>query len=183
MKARIRDIIPMGPESVLTLSVSSPAGEYEEMSGKDLELVLKPYRERRSLDSNSYFHCLADKLRQKLGISLAECKNHLIASYGQVEYIDDVPMIYKTNAPPDYMIQLETPHTWLAKTDAEGNYFYRVYRGSHTYDTAEMSKLIDGTIEECKSQGIETATPDELARMMSAWESKYGRKERPEKAG
>lgn len=176
MKAKIRDIIPMGQESVLTLSVGSPAGDYEEMVGKDLELVLRPYRGLRSLDANAYFHVLCDRLRQKLGMTMAECKNHLISSYGQVWYVDDVPIIYKTNAPPEVMIQQEEPHTWLVKTNEEGQYFYRVYRGTHTYDTAEMSKLIDGTIQECKAQGIETATPDELAKMMSAWETKYGKR-------
>lgn len=46
---------------------------------------------------------------------------------------------------------------------------YRTYlmlRGSHTYDTKEMSVLINGLVEECKEQGIETLTPDELRRMM-----------------
>lgn len=49
---------------------------------------------------------------------------------------------------------------------------YRVYlllRGSHTYNTQEMSRLIDGTIQDAKEQGIETATPDELRRMKEQW--------------
>ena len=49
---------------------------------------------------------------------------------------------------------------------------YRVYvvmRGSHTYDTKEMSRLIDGTVQEAKEHGIETLPPDELERMMSTW--------------
>ena len=49
---------------------------------------------------------------------------------------------------------------------------YRVYlllRGSHTYNTAEMSSLIDGTVQDAKEQGIETATPDELERMKQQW--------------
>ena len=49
---------------------------------------------------------------------------------------------------------------------------YRVYyvmRGSHTYNTAEMSRLIDGTVSEAKALGIETLSPDELERMKQAW--------------
>lgn len=138
---------------------------------------VKQHRERRSLDSNSYFHVLCDKLRQKLGISMARCKNHLIADYGQIQYIDgDEPMIYKTNAPEDYMMELETIHSRLVKVSEENGrevYFYRIYRGSHTYNSLEMSRLIDGTIEECKGQGIETATPAEIARMMALWEKKH----------
>lgn len=133
---------------------------------------------KRSLDSNAYFHVLADKLRQKLGISLARCKNHLIADYGQILYLGDEPMIYKTNAPEEYMMELETLHTKCVKVTTENGrevFFYRVYRGSHEYNTEEMSRLINGTVEECKAQGIETATPDEIARMQALWESRYGK--------
>ncbi len=137
---------------------------------------------KRSLDSNAYFHVLCDKLRQKLGMSLARCKNHLIADYGQIEYIDEEctePMIYKTNAPEDYMMELETLHTKCVKVTEENGktvYFYRVYRGSHTYNTTEMAHLIDGTVAECKEQGIETATPDEIARMQALWEQRGAKK-------
>lgn len=135
---------------------------------------------KRSLDSNAYFHVLADKLRQKLGISMARCKNHLIADYGQILYLGDEPMIYKTNAPEDYMMELETLHTKCVKVTTENGrevFFYRVYRGSHEYNTEEMAKLINGTVEECKAQGIETATPEELARMQALWESRYAKRE------
>ena len=133
---------------------------------------------KRSLDSNAYFHVLCDKLRQKLNISMARCKNHLIADYGQIEYIDEEPMIYKTNAPEDYMMELETIHTKCVKVSEENGhpiFFYRIYRGTHTYNTEEMAKLIKGTVEECKAQDIETATPEEIAHMQALWEQKYGK--------
>ena len=126
----------------------------DKITGKPLELIrylsqvdvdskwdLQTHKERRSLDSNSYFHVLCDKLRQKLGISMARCKNHLIADYGQVMYINDEPMIYKTNAPEDYMLELETLHTKCVKVTEENGkevFFYRLYRGSSTYNSAEM---------------------------------------------
>ena len=139
---------------------------------------LVPHKElkKRSLDSNAYFHVLCDKLRQKLNISMARCKNHLIADYGQFEYIGDEPMVYKTNAPDDYMMELETLHSKcikVAKENGKDVYFYRIYRGSHTYNTEEMSKLIRGTAEECQLQGIEVATPDEIAKMQELWGLKY----------
>lgn len=134
-------------------------------------------KKHRSLDSNAYFHVLCDKLRQKLGISMARCKNHLIADYGQVYYLaDDSPMIYKTNAPEDYMMELETIHTKCVKVTKENDkdvFFYRVYRGSHTYNTAEMAALIKGTVEECNAQGITTATPAEIEQMQALWGKKY----------
>lgn len=148
--------------------MSVRAAALEEFREQELDVEIKRHRPHRSLSANAYFHVLCDKLRQALEMSMAECKNHLITSYGQVEYIGDQQAIVKTNIEPDKMAQAEYLHAALVKIDADGVYFYRVYRGSHTYNSAEMSKLIDGTVEECKAQGIETASPDEIARMIAA---------------
>ncbi len=133
----------------------------------------------RSMDSNRYFHKLCDELRQKLGISMTHCKNNLITSYGQIQYISDgEPMIYKTNAPVEYMREFEPVHTKCVKITEENGkpvFFYMIYRGSRTYSTDEMSKLIKGTISECELQGIKTASPDELAHMQELWKAKYER--------
>lgn len=141
------------------------------------DLTLHKDKRKRSLDSNAYFHVLCDQLRQKLGMSMARCKNHLISEYGQIFYLDDgSPMIYKSNAPEEFMIEQETIHSKCVKIVRENDkdvYFYRIYRGSHTYDTSEMSQLIKGTIMECEQQGIQTATPEELAHMAMLWEQKY----------
>lgn len=165
----------------------------DKITGKPLDIIaflmasenkeqiydLSPHKavKPRSLDSNAYFHVLCDKLRQKLNISMARCKNHLIASYGQILYLEDQPMIYKTNAPEEYMMELETIHTKCVKVIEENGkdvFFYRVYRPSHEYNSAEFAKLLEGTISECKLQGIETATPDEIKHMQMLWEQKHG---------
>lgn len=41
--------------------------------------------------------------------------------------------------------------------------------GSSTYDTAQMSRLIDLIVQDCREQGIETLPPDKLAGMMEEW--------------
>ena len=48
-----------------------------------------------------------------------------------------------------------------------------VMRGSHTYNTKEMSRLIEGTVQEAKALGIETATPEEIRRMEERWGMKF----------
>lgn len=134
----------------------------------DVNVEIKPYHAKRSLSANAYFHVLVDKLRTALRIGFSECKNDLITSYGQVEYIGDEQVIIKTNVPPDKMRQSEILHCLCVKTSQEAGknvYFYRVYRGSHTYDTGEMAQLIDGTIQEARAQGIEVLSPDELMRL------------------
>lgn len=143
-----------------------------------LDIKIKKHNEKRSLNANNYFHKLCSLLADKLELSMAECKNELITSYGQIWYLDDdnnVPWIYKTNAPPEFMRQREEIHMKLVKVpdDEDDVYFYRVYRGSHTYDRAEMARLIDGTIKEAELQGIPTATQNELERMYDEWGKSY----------
>ena len=158
--------------AVVAFEMAAAPEEVERYQNKDLDIEFSEHREKRSLSANSYFHVLCDKLRQAMNISMPECKNHLIAAYGQILYLDGQQAVIKTNVPPEEMYQAEYLHTWLIKVGEDGAYWYRVYRGSSTYDTAEMSKLIDGTVQECKAQGIETMSPAQLKVLLGMWAKK-----------
>lgn len=147
---------------------------------KDAVWDIEPHKEHkgRSLNANSYFHVLVQKLAQaqQPPISLAKCKNMMIAAYGQPEYIGEQQAIIKSNVPVEKMQEVEYLHTACVKVSEENGaevYFYRVYRGSHTYTVEEMQKLIAGTVQECAQVGIQTATPDEIAHMISLWGKKH----------
>ena len=45
----------------------------------------------------------------------------------------------------------------------------RLYYGSSTYNTKQMSRLLDAVIADCKEQGIDVATPAELALLKEEW--------------
>ena len=125
--------------------------------------------QRRSLDANAYFHVLVGKIADVLTISKAKAKNVLICKYGQPQLLPDGNiMVYKTNAPEEFMLEQEAIHCIPVKYDSNAT-FYKVYRGSHTYDTKEMSVLIAGTVSDAKELGIETATPAELQEMKERW--------------
>lgn len=174
MLGRVRDVIPYGEKVVVSFELDVRAEAIDEFIGQLLDIELERHRERRSLSANAYFHVLADKLRRKLGMTMPEVKNHLITSYGQILYMESGEQaVIKTNVEPEKMVQAEYIHTLLVKVEP-GVYFYRVYRGSHTYNTAEMSALIDGTVEECKAQGIETVSRDEIDRLLETWRQSHG---------
>lgn len=150
---------------------------------KDAVWDIEPHKERkgRSLNANSYFHVLVQKLAQaqQPPVSLAKCKNMMIAAYGQPEYIDGQQAIIKSNVPAEKMQEIEYLHTALVKISEENGtecYFYRIYRGTHTYNNIEMQKLIEGVVQECKDAGIETATPAEVQKMIEVWGQKYVKK-------
>ena len=168
-----RDFITKKP--MIKFLINEEPNGIEDLDGKDLRIKVSKASNPRSLDANAYFHVLCDKLRMKLGISMAKCKNHLITSYGQIEYLEEgVPLCYKTNAPIDYISELEAAHMKFVRMSDDLAYMYIVYRGSHTYDTIEMHRLLEGTIQECIEQGIETKTPNEIARLEALWALKKG---------
>lgn len=144
--------------------------EYDKLKSYDkLKIKAVKYTQRRSLDANAYFHVLVGKIADALTISKAKAKNVLICKYGQPQLLPDGDiMVYKTNAPEEFMWEQESIHAIPVKYEEKAT-FYRIYRGSHTYDTKEMSVLIDGTVADAKELGIETATPAEIAEMKERW--------------
>ena len=47
-----------------------------------------------------------------------------------------------------------------------------LYYGSSVYDTKQMSLLLDNIIQDCTALGIQTETPEMIAKMKSLWEQK-----------
>lgn len=171
-----------GKKMILTFEVNSvDPGHIEEIRQYEkASIKVTKFRQKRSLDANNYFHLLVGKIADSFTppISKSRCKNILICKYGQVDYIDDDPVTIKTQIPADKMLEQENLHCIPCGGKTEDNglqtYFYKVYRGSHTYDSKEMSILIDGTVAEAKDLGIPTETPDEIERMKSLWGVKHG---------
>ena len=165
-----RDYITKKP--MITFLINEEPNGIEDLEAKDLKIRVNRITKPRSLDANAYFHVLCDKLRLKMGVSMACMKNKLITDYGQIDYLDDgQAIIYKTNAPIEAVQELEEIHMKFLKVGDDGAYWYRLYRGSHTYDSHEMHLLLEGTIRDAEDLGIEVRTPDEIKHMEQLWES------------
>lgn len=138
-----------------------------------LLLKMDIFREKRSLNANSYFHVLVDKISKKEGMSAAYCKNQMIYDYGQPDLLDDGTQItIVSDMPMEKMLAQEQIHCWpydFEIVDGKELVYYRVYRGTHTYDTKEMSVIIDGTVQEAKALGIDTLSTEEIRKMKERW--------------
>jgi hypothetical protein len=98
-------------------------------------------------------------------------KNIMLARYRQSEYLSDgVLAVIKTNISEDEIMELDYLHCSPVRYGDDGTTYYRIIRGTHTYDTKEMSALIDGVVQEAKDLGIETMTPEQIKRMEAAWQ-------------
>lgn len=142
-----------------------------------LAVKIVRYRKKRSLDANAYFHVLAGKIAEAVNSSKPSVKNSLLSKYGQYEIQDDsiVHLIIREDIDVSEMEEIHLAATSAVRTLDDGKLYrvYRVIRGSHTYDSYEMSKLIEGTVSEAKDLGIETATPDEILAMEEKWRLKF----------
>ena len=140
-----------------------------------LNIIVKRFTYRRSLNANKYFHVLVGKIADAHNppISKARAKNILLGKYGQREIFDDGPLIISVISEVD-MLEREDLHCVAAgygtANDKEFTH-WAIIRGSHTYDNREMSALIDGTVEDAKEMGIETLSPDEIERLKALWNS------------
>ena len=144
---------------------------------KDITIKLSTKARKRSLNANAYFHVLVGKIADKMAISKAEAKNKMLGDYGQREIDENGPVMISAYS----CLKLERREDMhcvpIGYAHIQGKDFthYALVRGSHTYNTAEMSHLIEGTIQEAKELGIETLPPAEIERMMKAWQSQYSR--------
>ena len=175
-KARIKDLqITLDGQHILSLSVpASIKIHYDELKEKDLRLELKPWRERRSLDANAYFHVLVGKIAEKVGISAEQCKINMVLDYGTIARDEDgfkVGMMVNKGADINKMYKYAKPIGTRTVNGTEVD-CYMVYEHTSLYDSAQMANLINGVIQEAQELGIETMTPAEQAKLLSLWGSK-----------
>jgi hypothetical protein len=129
---------------------------------RQYSVTVKEHKEKRTKDQNSYLWTLINELANVLRISKEECYLKMLKRYGQMQVIkvvtEGLPILLR--AVKYYDIISEDEHCT----------FVKVYMGSSEMNTREMSILIDGVISDCKEQGIQTDTPEELARLKKEWE-------------
>lgn len=139
--------------------------------GEEYEADIKEHRERRSLDANAYFWVLCGKLANALHLPKDEVYRNLIKEVGD----NFVILPLRNDAVEKWISNWESKGLgWvcdiLGESKLPGYTNVVTYYGSSTYDTKQMSDLIALVVEECKLQGIETMTPQELSLLLEAWE-------------
>lgn len=160
----------------VTLSINERSAflmSVDELRAMDLLLIeMKQFRPKRSLDANAYAWVLIHKLAEKLNQQPAEIYREAIRNIG-----GNSEVVCVKNDAVDKVKQGWTKNGlgWQAETfpsKLEGCTNIILYYGSSEYDTAQMSRLIDNIVQDCEALGIETKTPDELAKLIGLWGEK-----------
>lgn len=136
---------------------------------KEYKLEVKEYRQKRSLNANSYAWVLLDKLAEKLRMSKTDIYRSYIKEIGGNSYL----VCCTDNAVNDLCRDWQNKGLgWLAETEPsklDGCTNVRLYYGSSVYDSLQMSRLIELIVQECKEQGIPTWDEDELQKLCDEW--------------
>lgn len=142
----------------------------DEMKGLEkLSIEVKPFRQRRSLDANAYCWVLIDKIAESFGESKESVYRQYITNIGGNSEV----VCVKNNA-VERLCQgwQRNGLGWQTETfesKIEGCTNVTLYYGSSVYDSAQMSRLLDLIVQDCKQLGIPTETPNEIARLKSMW--------------
>lgn len=131
-----------------------------------LSIEIDKYREKRSLEANNYCWLLCGKIADCIGASKDEVYLEMLKRYGQT-FVSKIP-----NAKVDLFKRSQKYWQEHESLEAEEKaQYFRVWVGSSDYNTEEMSVFINGIVSEAEELDIDTRTPNEIAEMMSLWES------------
>lgn len=127
---------------------------------QDKKYVIKEHREKRSLDSNSYYWSLVNQLSNLINLGNEELHFRLLKDYSQVML---VPLLPEQN-PQGYFKYYEK----FKETEIDGKeaIYYKVWKPSSEMNSKEFWLLIKGLEQECQNVGIETLEEKKLREMM-----------------
>lgn len=157
-------------KAVLTLNEDARQA-FEKLKDSDkLSIVIKKYRKKRSLDANAYLWVLLQKIADALStpgnrVDKWDVYLDMLKEYGVFTHVVVKPEAVERMKREWRACRVLGKITVGRMTGIQ----IQCYYGSHTYDTKEMSRLIDGVVTECKELGIETLPPNEIKRMKEQW--------------
>lgn len=182
---RIRDFARdiFSRKQILTLEIEGDCAELiEKLKDEKLSIEIKKFRKKRSLTANSYYWSLCHKISRINGVSDAYTHNLYLRDCHCIERFEDgtpitVPVPDTTEAELEVLNKTEY-HLMPTSKTIEGKdgtlRYYIMLRGSSTFDSSEMARLIDFAVQDAKALGIETITPTEQQRLIELYGIKGG---------
>lgn len=159
------------PKITLLLDQRQSISSLEEIKEDKLSIEIKKYSKKRSLDANSYCWVICDKIAKELSKENATTKEEIykdaILQIGTFE-----PMIIEEKAFENFKRIWERQGLgFLIQEVSRKDKCIKVhcYYGSSTYDSKEMSLLIELLVQLAKSLNIETMPEEELNSLLKSW--------------
>lgn len=168
MTGHIRDLTrTMNGQYVISVQVEGDPRELcDKLKDAQIDIEIKKHRQRRSLDANSYAWVLIGKIAEEMHVDRAEVYREAIRAIGGTSTIVCVPDKAVETLLDGWKSKGMGWQTETMPSKIKGCTNVVLYYGSSTYDTRQMSLLIDHLVQDAKALGIETMTPQELEAML-----------------
>lgn len=144
----------------------------EIMKADKLKIKITKFRNSRSIDANNYMWEILSQLAPLVKTTKDELYIEKLQKYGSFMYVpgteEDEEKLKKV-----FRIVINRGDTTLTTPTGKVLHLhqYQCYKGSSLYDTLEMSRLLDGIVEDAREEGVDTATPTEIERMKKLWQT------------
>lgn len=175
-KARLKDINRnfLTGETTFTFSTQAErvAEELEKMKDVDIRVRAVKYRKKRSLSANALFWACCGRIAIAIESDKWTVYLSMLRKYGRYTYICCQPHMVEA-----VKQQWRECEVWNSITiNGKPAVQMLCYFGSSSYDTAEMSRLIDGTISEMKELGLDLPMPQDVKTALEQWEVQNGQR-------
>lgn len=152
---------------------SNEINQVEELKGLKLNVELKKWVKKRTLDCNAYMWVLIQKIAEKIStedaiVTKEDIYKDAIKNVGaysivpiKSEAVEEWTRIWKSNG-----------IGWICETQPsklDGFTNVMCYHGSSVYNQKEMNRLVNVIVEECRNLGIETKPDEELKSLLEEW--------------
>lgn len=163
VKDIVLDIETRKPVISIMLDEKKVPVEFNELMDLEcLDIELKKHRNKRSLSANAYAWMLMDRLAETLLIQKELVYKNIVRNIGgNATYLK-----VRTDACEKFIEEWGKKGLgWCGEViDTDGEFSdVVVYYGSSTYDTKQMSRLIELVIQECQMYDIPTETLERAA--------------------
>lgn len=174
MIGRLKDLtVNRDGSQNITVTVTSDFREsFDELYDKDINIEIKKYSKRRSLDANAYCWSIIDQIAKKQHIKKSEVYRNAIRDIGGVSDIVCVASEAVEHLCKGWEAHGEGWQTEAVESANEGFTNVTLWYGSSVYDTGQMSALIDSLKQDADGLGIVTMTEKETDRLLMLWGKK-----------
>ena len=134
------------------------------------------YRPKRSSEANRYFWYLCNEIAEKLSAEkVKHTKDDVYQKYIKEFGVYDEEELDVETAKLRRKEWESRGSGWVTEqvdfaADSE-NVIIRFYYGSSTYNTKQMSRLIDSATQDCEAMDIQVKTQEELKRVLFSWKT------------
>ena len=172
MRIKLTDnsMVNTGAGIIMTMRIpqmfASILEQFRQQFKPNEEYELKLIRKKRSLDANAFCWKLCTEIANAIGNTkeyvYRDAINH-VGVYETLQFADDDAMErfkakWRTNG-----------EGWLTKTLDKQKRILMAYYGSSSYDTKEMSVLIDFLVTQAGDLGIQVLTEEQIELMKTEW--------------